>query len=282
MASNDRKNEVLDGLTAGIARLTDSAEWRSWLDAARRFHKYSFNNILLIQSQRNGEATRVAGFNTWRSLGRSVRKGEKAIWILAPIKRKAGNDDDTPDEQRENVRVITGFRPAAVFDIAQTDGDDLPEICRRLDGDDPNGAYEHLATVASGLGYRVEVSDFPGTANGDCTFAQRRIRVRDGLAPAQKVKTLAHEIAHAMLHDGICDGGRAVAELEAESVAYIVSQGVDVDSESYTFGYVASWAGGGDEAIAAIKASGTRIQRTAADILERLEAAANGGLSTAA
>lgn len=83
------------------------------------------------------------------------------------------------------------------------------------------------------------------------------------------MKTLAHEIAHAMLHEQATN--RPVAELEAESVAYAVCHALGIDTGDYSFGYVATWAGGGAEAVSAIKAAGARIQRTANDILNRLD-----------
>lgn len=49
-----------------------------------RFHTYSFGNVLLILRQ-NPEATTVAGYRTWQTLGRQVRKGERGIQILAPV-----------------------------------------------------------------------------------------------------------------------------------------------------------------------------------------------------
>src|SRR5439155_16495252 len=103
------------------------------------------------------------------------------------------------------------------------------------------------------------------------TFELRRIRVEVRNAPAQRVKTLAHEIAHAILHEGFTD--RALAELEAESTAYVVCSALEVAADDYSFGYVAGWAGGGDEAIGAIKASGNRIHQAADTILSGLEAA---------
>jgi hypothetical protein len=87
--------------------------------------------------------------------------------------------------------------------------------------------------------------------------------------PAQQVKTLAHEIAHALLHEQF--DNRSLAELEAESVAYVVCRGFGFDSCAYSFGYVATWAGGGEQAIAGIKASCERIQKTAATILRAFE-----------
>lgn len=267
MGENTRKDEVISRLTDGIARLTTSERWHDWLTVQSQFHQYSFNNTLLIQLQCS-TASRVAGFQAWRKLGRNVRKGEKGIWILAPMTRKVSNDDDAVVDDK--ARVLMGFKPVPVFDIAQTDGEPLPEsCCTLLDGDDVTGMYGQLVAVAQSIGYSVEDAEFTDSRNGDCTFSERRIRVRSENAPLQRVKTLAHELAHAMLHEHSTD--RALAELEAESVAYVVCANIGVNSDEYSFGYVANWSGGGDEAIAAIKASGSRIQHAADDILGRLE-----------
>jgi antirestriction protein ArdC len=203
----------------------------------------------------------VAGFATWKRLGRSVRKGERAIWILAPM---VGRRIRTADD--EERRPIIGFRPVAVFDVAQTEGDDLPRVCSNLEGDDPEACYALLEDRARAFGYGVELTELPGGTNGDCSFARRRIRVEVRNHPAQRVKTLAHELAHALLHEDGVD--RALAELEAESTAYVVCGSLGLDSGDYSFGYVACWAGGGAEAVERITASGAAIQRAAAMILD--------------
>ena len=111
--------ELIVQLTEGIANLTSSEDWQHYLDFQSRFHRYSFNNVLLIAAQCH-EATRVAGFNAWRKMNRFVRKGEKAIWILAPMVYKNAEAEDG-----ESDRVIRGFKFVAVFDVAQTDGEEL-------------------------------------------------------------------------------------------------------------------------------------------------------------
>ena len=264
MADNKRKDEAMARLAEGIAELTSSGAWQDWLKTQSRFHRYSFNNTLLIQMQCE-QATQVAGFQAWRRLGRNVRKGEKAIWIIAPVTRKAETDADGKG------RVITTFRAAAVFDISQTDGEPLPEVVGKLSGDDPDGLYDRLVSVASSIGYSVEDAAFDDERNGDCTYDLKRIRIRGDNSPVQRVKTLAHELAHALLHQG--HNNRSLAELEAESVAFVVCDALGVASDEYSFGYVAGWAGGGNEAISAIKSAGTRIQRTADDIRSRMEVA---------
>jgi len=128
-----------------------------------------------------------------------------------------------------------------------------------------------LVHVAETIGFAVEDHTFDAGTNGDCSHSLRRIRVEVRLEPAHRVKTLAHELAHALLHADAAD--RALAELEAESVAFIVCDALGLDAGAWTFGYVASWAGGGDEAVAAIKAAGMRIQRTADLVLSALDGA---------
>ncbi|MGH9205892.1 MAG: ImmA/IrrE family metallo-endopeptidase, partial [Acidimicrobiales bacterium] len=115
----------------------------------------------------------------------------------------------------------------------------------------------------------VEDHEFAGSTNGDCCYAARRIRVELSNSPAQRVKTLAHELAHALLHETF--DNRALAELEAESTAYVVCRALGIDSSDYSFAYASTWAGGGDEAIAGIKASCERIQKAAATILRSFE-----------
>lgn len=263
MAVKNNHPELLKKLAEGVSKLTSSGEWQRYLDVQSRFHRYSFGNVLLIAAQCHG-ATRVAGYSTWKKMNRFVRKGETAIWILAPMAYKSSEVEEQRDE-----RIVRGFKFVPVFDIAQTEGEELLSVCSRLDGDDPSGHYARLLGVAGSIGFKVLDHAFDGSTNGDCAHGEHRIRVETRNPPAQRVKTLVHEIAHALLHESF--DSRALAELEAESTAYVVCQALGIDSASYSFGYVATWAGGGDQALAGIKASCERIQRTAALILESLE-----------
>jgi len=151
ITNSSRKDETIERLTDGIAQLTSSEAWTAWLRVQARFHRYSFSNALLIALQ-CPEATRVTGFHTWRRLGRTVQRGESALWILAPVTRRVVSDDDP----EQSTRVVTAFKPVPVFDVSQTSGDDLPEICTRLSGDDPLDAYAELVQVARSIGFTVE------------------------------------------------------------------------------------------------------------------------------
>lgn len=264
------RERLLDQLRDGVASLVTSDRWVAWLRAQARFHRYSFHNALLIAMQRP-EATRVASYRTWQSLGRQVRRGEKGIAIFAPIKRRIevdAGDDDTPAD----VRVVQAFKVAHVFDIAQTDGTPLPDVTSRLRGAGPVGAVQRLDAAAGALGFRVEVTELQAGVDGTCSGRDGVIRIEARLDAAHRVVTEAHELAHAVLHpDGYAGTPRPQAELEAESVAYIVCQHLGLDSAETSFGYVAHWGRGTDSA-AAITASATAIRRGAARILDALDA----------
>ena len=215
MDSTSKKTEVLATLAEGIASLTSSEAWVQWLDAQRRFHRYSFGNTLLIALQRP-DATQVAGFHTWLRLGRHVRKGEKGIAILAPVVRRFKVTDEATGEENVVMGAPSAFRVTYVFDLAQTDGEELPTApVNKLQGDDPDDRYSALIEVAHSLGFTVEEDYLDAGVNGFCNHEKRLIRVEVRNDPRQQVKTLAHELGHAILH-AARDLPRERMELEAE------------------------------------------------------------------
>ena len=261
-AGGDPLTRAHDRLTAAVAALVDGDAWRAMLQVAARFPRYSTNNVLLITGQRP-DATTVAGLRTWNTLGRRVRKGEKGIAILAPCtyrpRAQPGTDGataaetaDSTDPEAAERRVLRGFRVAYVFDITQTDGDPLPEVAPGpLTGDAPAQLWQRLALVVEADGYRIERGPCGG-AYGHTRFTDRVVRVRDDVAPAQATKTLAHELGHIRAEhhtrfaetyhrDTRC---RGIAEVEAESIAYVVSAVAGLDTTDYTVPYIAHWAEG--------------------------------------
>lgn len=271
MSTAVSRDDVLTRLAEGIRELTSSEAWTAWLQMQSRFYRYSFGNTLLIGLQRP-DATQVAGFHRWKSLGRSVRKGSRGIAILAPVVRRIQVRDEESDDVSIVAAAPSAFRVVYVFDVADTEGRELPSVpCHPLRGDAPATLFERLATVGESRGFTVGLHPMDDSrANGDTAFGDRRIRVRDNLAPAQRVKTLAHELGHALLHeDGATD--RALAELEAESVAFIVCAAVGIDAGEYSFGYITTWAGGNaDAAEAGLRASGGRISGAARTVLDAI------------
>ncbi len=259
MPSRAVRPDLLATLEQGVRELAQSQEWQRYLRYQSRFHRYSANNVLLIAAQ-CPDATQVASFGAWRAMGRAVRRGERAIWILAPILVRARDERDATE--------LRGFRPVPVFDVSQTEGSVLPAPCVPLAGASGAEHYDALVAVARSWDFSVLDHDFVGGVHGDCDHRVRRLRVERRDPPSQRVKTLAHELAHGFLHAQVVS--RAEAELEAESVAFVVCHALGIDSGCYSFGYLATWAGGGDSAVVALRAAAGRIERAARAILDAL------------
>lgn len=251
---------ALDELAALLAA-GHSDQLTALLKTMSRFHKYSWHNVCLIASQRP-TATRVAGFQTWRTLGRCVRKGEKGIAILAPmVGRKR---DDAPDEQS---RIVMGFRAAYVFDVAQTEGQPLPAPAEA--SGDPGTTFERLTAVIGTQGIVIEhVDDLDGALG---TSHGGMIRLLNGLPPAVAFTTLVHEYAHELLHrTADRPASRDTRELEAEAVAFVVGTAVGLDTANSSRDYIHLYRGDGE----ALSNSLVRIQHTASHILSAIERSA--------
>ena len=287
----DKVAQLHEQITNGVEALVTSEGWAAMLKAAARFHAYSLNNLMLIAMQAP-DATQVAGFNTWKALGRQVRKGEKGIAILAPCAYRAKNSNDpstantdatktnapepapnttTPDSTGKAPRQVRGFRCAYVFDLAQTDGDPLPDVRPQLlTGQAPARLWDDLVNQVTAHGYTVERGHC-GIANGYTSPKTSTVRVRDDVDDAQAVKTLAHELAH--IECGHIEDlptyltCRDRCEIEAESVACVVTAAAGLDASGYTLPYVATWAGG---EVATVRAAAETVTKTARTILARL------------
>src|SRR5260370_2542359 len=208
-----------------------------YLKAIGRFHRYSFHNVLLIASQKPN-ASYVAGFRTWNQLGRCVKKGEKGIVILAPIVRRKSETEMNPDETPASV---AGFRPAHVFDVSQTDGQELPHI--GIVQGDPRGLGERLHSFAVAKGISVQYSSDIAPARG--TSSGGRITLLPGQSPAEEVSTLGHALAHELLHRGDRRGStsRRIRETEAEAAAVVVCHAIGLENGSAACDYIQLWNG---------------------------------------
>lgn len=293
-----RLQQVHQRLQDAVENLTSGPGWQQMLRTAAALPTYSPHNVLLI-TQQCPHAQAVAGFHTWKALGRSVRKGEKGLAILAPVLRRGTSPDQqtaTPDRRPAAAlpaqgsgsasadlskdaggsRRVVGFRVVHVFDISQTDGPDLPDPTPvLLNGQAPPGLLDGLSAQVRDQGFQLIRHDFTiphpgqGSPNGVTDYFSRTVIVRPDLTPAQTAKTLAHELGHVLLHgpgqrpDGLT---REQAEVEAESVAYVVTAAHSLDSSDYTIPYVAGWSAGNHELIAR---TAERVLSTAKDILAR-------------
>ena len=146
--------ELADALAAG-----KSQQLVKYLDTMSSFHNYSFGNCMMIAKQ-FPTATQVAGFNAWKKLGRQVTKGQKGICILAPL---IGKKDD--DEGKK----VFGFRAVHVFDISQTEGEDLPDLARTSGNPGEQLFKLHSLVTARGitLSYEDELDGAEGVSKFD-------------------------------------------------------------------------------------------------------------------
>lgn len=253
---------IAEGIKALTAQLEagNSAALTMYLGTMGRFHNYSFGNVMAIAMQRP-DAVRVAGFHTWKSLGRNVKKGEKAIHILAPMVGK-GKDEETGEDK---ARVF-GFRGVCVFDISQTEGKDLPEFAKVAGN--AGDSLSKLMRFAADSGIKVEFVDDLGGAEG--VSLGGTIKLLSGKNDAEQFAVLTHELAHELLHkqDRKNAGGKDRRELEAEAVAFIVGNAIGLDMNTASADYIKLYSGNAD----ALTESLDGISKAAKIILAAIEA----------
>lgn len=287
-SAETRVKALTEQLEAGVKEVFESEQYKTYLKAMSKFHQYSFGNVLLILMQ-CPEASLVAGFQTWkRHFGRTVKKGEHGIQIIAPTQRSrlVKQDRLDPDTQRPVIGLdgvpeqepvfvnYQSFRVTYVFDVSQTEGKELPSYgVDELTGDVPYfdsmfSAIEKLAPVP--IEYRPAAA-----AKGSYNCFEQKIYVNEGMSQVQTLKTLIHETAHALLHDSsvlddeIPKKDRHTKEVEAESIAYVVCQHFGIDTSDYSFPYVTGWSRGKE--LPELKASLECISRTAAGMIDSVE-----------
>ena len=279
--STEKVKEITEKLKTGVNEIFESGQYEQYLKVMSKFHDYSTNNTILIALQRP-DATRVAGFTTWKNeFQRSVKKGEKGIKILAPMFfKKEPQEKDVPDsethssenhEQEENEeQIITRFKVVNVFDICQTEGKELPRIgVDALKGDiEHYEAFYHSLEKTSPVPMAFEAIE--GASRGYYDLVNKRIAIKAGLSQLQTIKTAIHEIAHATLHaDKNSNTDRSTAEVQAESIAYTVCSYYGLDTSDQSFGYVAGWSRGKE--IKELKDSLEIIRKTSSQIITDID-----------
>jgi hypothetical protein len=237
----------------------------AYLDAMSRFHNYSFGNVLEIARQKP-KATRVAGMYAWNQLGRRVKKGEKGIRILAPIigiKRKK-DEEAEKDITRQNTRVLVGFRNAYVFDVAQTEGAELPAM-HEVSGDvgeNRDRLISFIERQGIELVFTEKIAPAMGASYG------RRIAILPGQAEAEEFSTLVHELAHELLQHAQrrTTTTKVVRETEAEAIAFVVGKAVGLKVGTASADYIHLYHGNASLLAESLEV----VQQTAAVILAAL------------
>ena len=264
--------EITESLQKGVSEVFTSGNYQAYLDAMSRFYDYSANNCMLIMMQ-CPTATLIASFRKWKEeFHRTVKKGEKAIRIIAPIQHKSVRMKRLLDgSEEENEATWLSFRAVPVFDISQTEGSPLPSLVEHL-----SGSVERYAELVDKLislaPVPVSMGEVPGSALGYYSGMEDRIVVQTGMSETQTVKTLVHEIAHSLLHRKGSeqeDAERHTREVQAESVAYTVCKWIGLDTSEYSFGYIAGWSAGKE--LKTLQTNLETIRRTAKCIIDGLQ-----------
>jgi hypothetical protein len=264
--------ETLARFEHAVGEIHDSDTFRRYLDAQARFHQYSFGNVCLILSQRP-EATQVAGYATWKRLGRQVRRGETGIRILVPMRRRTVDESDDDTQPKPAVQPFFGV--GSVFDISQTEGEPLPAVeVPILEGDQGRELYTQLLQLAHREGLAVHVAShapqegsrtLPPSVMGMYSPGELRIMLRESWS-LQMTKTLAHELAHHFNQVACTPGQREEEETIAESSAYVVCRHFGLDSSARSVPYVAVWS----REPTTLKNALGQIQAVSATIIDRL------------
>ncbi|HWD40380.1 MAG TPA: ArdC-like ssDNA-binding domain-containing protein [Fimbriimonas sp.] len=252
--------DQLDTLSNALAS-GQSEQLQNYLSAMAKFHRYSVSNVFLILLQ-SPDATHVAGYHTWRTLGRHVKEGERGIAIIAPM-RMAAKDEGQQHGDKDQESHIR-FRTAYVFDISQTDGEPLPDIGQP--GGDPGDFSERLRGLVKQMSIELEYADDLGGALG--VSKGGKIAIKSDLSPAQEFSVLVHELAHEILHHKKNEErpSKTLRETQAEAVAYIVGQGIGLDTGDASKNYIQLYQGDAKSLMASLE----EVRQCATEILSAL------------
>lgn len=286
----------------GIQDLFESDRYKEYLSVMSRFHSYSLNNTILIAMQKP-DASLVAGFNAWKNnFGRTVKKGENGIRIIAPSPYKVKKEMEKIDPKTQKPIIgqdgkpvtqeveitIPAFKAVSVFDVSQTEGKELPNIAV----DELSGGVDRYKEFFSALEKTspvpISFEKIEGGSHGYYHLVDKRIAIKEGMSELQTLKTAIHEISHAKLHDADLNASKnkstsrnnpdskpekrtdqRTREVEAESVAYVVCQHYGLDTSDYSFGYIAGWSSGKE--LEELKGSLETVRSTAAEIIKSVD-----------
>ena len=286
-----RSQELTDKLEAGMKEFIHSDKYMNYLKTMSVFHSYSSRNIMLINMQKPN-ATRIAGTSLWKKeFKRFPKKGEKALYILAPIgskepekvlmekidpETKAPMLDKDGNTIMEEMTSVSSLRPrfkyVPVFDVSQTVGDPLPELVENLTGNVAN--YEaFLDSLRAITPLPIEFEPMKAEQDGYIRFGVK-IGLREGMSEPQTIAAAVHEIVHERLHDqnnlpeNAEQKKKKIQEIEAESIAYVICQRFGIDTSPNSFGYLAEY---GSRDMSELNASLDTIRKEAGSLIIAIE-----------
>lgn len=264
--------EAFEKIAEGASNIIASEEYIKFLKFSKNFHNYSFNNRILIYSQME-DATQVAGFKTWESMGRHLKYGSKGIQIIYPIKRKYTTKiegqaviNETGEENKEEKTIeYMSYGYTYVYDISQTVGEPMPMQCKKLNS---NNKIEFFTFLKSFSPYPILEENLQPGLYGYWHKENKHIVLKKSLSIDDKASTLLHELTHALYDDFNYKEDRKLSEIFVESVAYIVADYFDLNTAGFSFNYITKYAKGDIKVILDL---GSKIQKTADAFINKLE-----------
>jgi hypothetical protein len=293
MAQTDQIKEITAKLEQGVIDVFNSDQYVDYLRTISRFHKYSTRNVMMIHQQMPS-ATLVASFLSWqKNFNRHVKKGEHSIKIFAPIANRAKDKDvdmevidpvtkqPVLDERGQPVTermtptsaLQMKFKVVSTFDVSQTEGDPLPELAATLTGD--VARFELFMDALRAVSPLPIVIEPMTDQDGYCRYGDK-IGIREGMSEVQTVSAVVHELAHAKLHDRalLAENEKApdnrTAEVQAESVSFVVNNFFSIDTGANAAGYVAEWSR--NRELKELKASLDVIRKASAELIDAIDA----------
>ena len=268
-------------LKEGIKEFLDSDKYKDYLTKMSQLNNYSNRNLRLILAQ-NPEARQVASFKQWKeNFDRYVKKGEKALRIFKPMTKIKKDENNQPIlDKNGKPETVTFFGLVPVFDVSQTEGKEMPkaaEVKEQLTDLDYANLYRALMAIAKENDVSVRFEEMENNKHGYYSVPENQIVLRSNeMNKAQIIKTFLHEMAHAELHHADNPQKenltRSTAELQAESVAYVVSSYYGIDTSEYSFNYLSRWSAD-KETLADLEAQLDIVQQEAKSLMVRMDQA---------
>ena len=266
-------------LKEGVKQYLNSEHYKHYLDKMSQLNNYSSRNIQLILAQ-NPNAKYVTSLNKWnKEFGRYINKGEKALKIIAPNIHLTKDSEGNPllDKEGKPVTYMT-FQVQSVFDVSQTKGQDLPKalqpVKENLSDLDYANLYRSLKTIADNNHVQVRFEQLENGRRGRYNPKNNEIVIHKDMGKAQIIKTFLHETAHSELqhshHQQTENLTYSNAELQAESVAYVVASYYGMDTAEHSFGYLAKWMDD-KKALSDLETQLDIVQQEAKSLIQRMD-----------
>lgn len=277
------KNKDITGLNQhlkeGIKAYLNSENYKNFLTKMSQFNQYSSRNLRLILAQKP-DASYLAPYHTWKKFDRHVKRGEKALSVIIPVTYVKKDQQGHPilDKDGKLETGLTFRLKPTTFDVSQTEGKAMPkaaEVKEQLTDLDYANLYRALMSIAKTNNVSVRFEEMERSTFGYYNPTENQIVLRSNeMNKSQIIKTFLHETAHSELHHNNNPQQeqltKSTAELQAESVAYVVASYYGIDTADYSFDYLAGWSND-KETLADLEAQLDIVQQEAKSLMVRMD-----------